>query len=58
MPFVNVKLTEGVFSPEQKQRIAPDLTDVMVAIEGEPDADGSPTKRGRGCPHTRPRISL
>ena len=35
MPFVNVKLIEGVFTPEQKQRIVRDLADVMVAIEGE-----------------------
>ena len=35
MPFVNVKLIEGVFTPEQKQRIVRDLTDAMVAIEGE-----------------------
>jgi 4-oxalocrotonate tautomerase len=35
MPFVNVKLIEGVFTPEQKQRIVKDLTDTMVAIEGE-----------------------
>src|SRR5580704_5337917 len=35
MPFVNVKLIEGVFTPEQKQQIVRDLTDAMVAIEGE-----------------------
>ena len=35
MPFVNVKLIEGVFDPEQKQRIVRDLTEAMVAIEGE-----------------------
>jgi len=27
MPFVTVKLIEGVFTPEQKQRIVRDLTD-------------------------------
>lgn len=31
IPFVNVKLTEGVFTPEQKQRIVRDLTDALVA---------------------------
>ena len=35
MPLINVKLIEGVFSDEQKQRIVRDLTDAMVAIEGE-----------------------
>ena len=35
MPFVNVKLIEGVFTTEQTQRIVRDLTDAMVAIEGE-----------------------
>jgi 4-oxalocrotonate tautomerase len=35
MPFVNVKLIEDVFTPEQKQRIVRDLTEAMVAIEGE-----------------------
>ncbi len=35
MPFVNMKLIEGVFTPEQKQRIVRDLADVMVAIEGQ-----------------------
>jgi 4-oxalocrotonate tautomerase len=35
MPFVNVKLIEGVFTPDQKQRIVRDLTEAMVAIEGE-----------------------
>jgi 4-oxalocrotonate tautomerase len=35
MPLVNVKLVEGVFSDEQKQQMVRDLTDAMVAIEGE-----------------------
>ena len=35
MPLVNVKLIEGVFSPEQKQEIVRRLTDTMVDIEGE-----------------------
>jgi 4-oxalocrotonate tautomerase len=35
MPFINVKLIEDVFTPEQKRRIIEDLTDAMVAIEGE-----------------------
>lgn len=35
MPLINVKLIEGVFSPDQKQEIAERLTETMVAIEGE-----------------------
>ena len=35
MPLVNVKLIQGVFSNEQKQQIVRDLTEAMVAIEGE-----------------------
>ena len=35
MPFVNVKVIEGVFSSEQKQQMVRSLTDAMVSIEGE-----------------------
>ena len=35
MPLINVKLIEGVFSPQQKQEIIRKLTDAMVEIEGE-----------------------
>jgi 4-oxalocrotonate tautomerase len=35
MPFVNVKLIEGVFTPAQKQEMVRKLTDAMVSIEGE-----------------------
>jgi 4-oxalocrotonate tautomerase len=34
MPFVNVKLVEGVFSNEEKHEMAKALTDVMVRFEG------------------------
>jgi|GEM_PF-535817 4-oxalocrotonate tautomerase len=34
MPFVNVKLVEGVFSSEEKHAMAKALTDVMVKFEG------------------------
>ena len=34
MPFVNVKLVEGVFTEKQKHDMAAKLTDVMVAFEG------------------------
>lgn len=35
MPFINVKLIEGVFTSEQKQEVVRKLTDAMVSIEGE-----------------------
>jgi 4-oxalocrotonate tautomerase len=35
MPIVNVKLIEGVFSPEQKRQIIERVTDAMVSVEGE-----------------------
>jgi 4-oxalocrotonate tautomerase len=35
MPFVNVKLIEGVFDADQKREIVERLTDAMVGIEGE-----------------------
>lgn len=34
MPFVNIKLVDGVFSPEQKHDMARKITDVMVKCEG------------------------
>jgi len=34
MPFVNVKLVEGVFTPEEKHAMAKALSDVMVKFEG------------------------
>ena len=35
MPFVNVKVIEGVFTEEQKRDMVTRLTDTMVTIEGE-----------------------
>jgi 4-oxalocrotonate tautomerase len=35
MPFINVKLIEGVFDADQKREIVERLTDTMVGIEGE-----------------------
>ena len=34
MPFVNVKLVDGVFDEAQKHAMAADITDVMVKHEG------------------------
>ena len=35
MPFVNVKVIDGVFTRKQKQEIVERLTETMVSIEGE-----------------------
>ncbi|MGO3208298.1 MULTISPECIES: tautomerase family protein [unclassified Brachybacterium] len=35
MPYINVKVIEGVFTSEQKHEIIRNLTDAMVQIEGE-----------------------
>lgn len=35
MPFIDVKVIEGVFTDDQKQEIVRRLTDTMVSIEGE-----------------------
>ena len=35
MPRINVKLIDGVFSPDEKQQMIERLTDAMVEIEGE-----------------------
>ncbi|MDQ4037324.1 MAG: 4-oxalocrotonate tautomerase family protein [Actinomycetota bacterium] len=35
MPFINVKLIEGVFTGAQKAEIVRTLTEAMVGIEGE-----------------------
>jgi 4-oxalocrotonate tautomerase len=35
MPLINIKVIEGVFTPDQKHDIVRKLTDAMVGIEGE-----------------------
>ncbi len=35
MPFVNVKVIEGVFTPARRRAMVERLTDTMVDIEGE-----------------------
>jgi len=35
MPFLNVRVIEGVFTQAQKQEMIRKLTDTMVSIEGE-----------------------
>jgi 4-oxalocrotonate tautomerase len=35
MPLINVKVIEGVFTPDEKTQIVERLTDAMVTVEGE-----------------------
>ena len=35
MPYVNIKLVEGVFDDDQKQEMLSRVTETMVDIEGE-----------------------
>jgi 4-oxalocrotonate tautomerase len=35
MPFVQVKVIEGVFGPDEKARIVRAVTDAMISVEGE-----------------------
>jgi 4-oxalocrotonate tautomerase len=35
MPMVNIRLIEGVFTPDEKAEMIAKVTDTMVGIEGE-----------------------
>ncbi len=35
MPLIQVKVMEGLFTPEQKREMIVKLTDALVSIEGE-----------------------
>jgi 4-oxalocrotonate tautomerase len=35
VPFVNVKVIEGVFDADEKRQIVEGVTEAMVAVEGE-----------------------
>lgn len=35
MPLVDIQLIEGVFSQSHKQRLLKDVTEAVVAVEGE-----------------------
>jgi 4-oxalocrotonate tautomerase len=68
MPLVNVRLIEGVFTPEQKSEMIHQLTETMVRFEGEnlrpvtwviveevKSGDwgiGGQGPHGRGCPRS------
>ena len=35
MPLANIKVIEGVFSDNEKQQLIENVTDAMIAVEGE-----------------------
>ena len=35
MPYVQVKVIEGAFGPEEKKEMGSAVTDAMVGVEGE-----------------------
>lgn len=35
MPLVDIQLIEGVFTPEQKRQLIENVTEAMIAVEGE-----------------------
>ncbi|WP_336053269.1 tautomerase family protein [Streptomyces sp. CA2R101] len=35
MPFVDIKVITGVFTPEEKQKMVEDVSEALIAIEGE-----------------------
>jgi 4-oxalocrotonate tautomerase len=35
MPLVNLKIIEGVFTPKQKAQLVHNITEAVVAVEGE-----------------------
>ncbi|MGY5136621.1 tautomerase family protein [Streptomyces nigrescens] len=35
MPFIDIKVIAGVFTPESKQKMVEDVCEALIAIEGE-----------------------
>jgi 4-oxalocrotonate tautomerase len=40
MPFVRISLTQATLSPQQRQNLLQNVTDAVVAVEGEPMRTG------------------
>lgn len=36
MPFIDIKVIEGAFSPEEKREMVERVSEALIAIEGEP----------------------
>ena len=39
MPLANIKVIEGVFTDVEKQQLIENVTEAMIAVEGEPLRD-------------------
>jgi 4-oxalocrotonate tautomerase len=39
MPLATIKVIEGVFSGEEKQRMVEEVSEAMISVEGEPLRD-------------------
>lgn len=39
MPLANIKVIEGVFTDAEKQKMIENVTEAMIAVEGEPLRD-------------------
>ncbi|MGW0884151.1 tautomerase family protein [Streptomyces sp. NPDC002671] len=35
MPFIDIKVIAGVFTPEEKRRLVENVSEAVIAIEGE-----------------------
>jgi 4-oxalocrotonate tautomerase len=35
MPFIDIKVIEGVFSPEEQRELVEGVTEAVIAVEGE-----------------------
>jgi 4-oxalocrotonate tautomerase len=36
MPFIDIKVIEGVFTPEEKREMVEQVSEAVIAVEGEP----------------------
>jgi 4-oxalocrotonate tautomerase len=36
MPFIDIKVIEGAFTPEEKQEMVERVSEAVIAVEGEP----------------------
>ena len=36
MPFIDIKVIEGVFTPEEKREMVERVSEAVIAVEGEP----------------------
>jgi 4-oxalocrotonate tautomerase len=36
MPFIDIKVIEGAFTPEEKRELVERVSEAVIAVEGEP----------------------